>query len=408
MPSVCYDRTKRACFLTCFSTAITANLPPLFFLTFREQFGISFSLIGFLVVLNFGTQLCFDLLFSFFSHRFNIRLSLRIMPIIMTVGLVLFAAFPLLFPSHPYLGLAIGTAVFSAGAGLAEVLVSPTVAAIPSPDPDRTMSRLHSAYAWGVPATVICATVFFRLFGTEYWYFLTLLLAILPFTASLLLLTSPIPPMETPEKASAAAEEFKNPTVLLYVACIFLGGASECTMSQWCSGYLETAFGVSKTIGDLFGVALFGLMMAIARTLYGKIGRNIHSVLFWGALGAAICYLTAVFSGIPVIGLIACACTGFCTAMLWPGSLVAVSEKVPHGGVALFALMAMGGDLGASLCPQGVGMITDGVLAAGWAPELASSLGLTVEQLGMKSGMAFASLFPIAATILFAYAKKRK
>lgn len=407
-PTVSYERAKRACFLTCGSTAITANLPPLLFLTFREQFGISFSQIGLLVLVNFGVQLLFDALFSFFSHKFNIPKTLRLMPALMVAGMVLYALLPLCFPRFAYPGLLLGTAIFAVGNGLAEVLVSPTVASIPSSNPDRTMSRLHSCYAWGVPAVVAASTLFFRLFGTEYWHVLTLVLAAFPLCASLMLFASPIPPVETPKETSAAAGVFRDPTVLLYVACIFLGGATECTMSQWCSGYLETAFGIEKTVGDLLGVALFGLMMAIARTLYAKIGKNIGKVLLFSALGSAVCYLTAVVSNVSVVGLLACACTGLFSAMLWPGTLIAVAEKVPHGGVALYALMALGGDLGASLCPQGVGLITDAVIGSSFAPSLSEKFGITVEQFGIKAGMAFAMLFPIALTVLYSLAQKKK
>lgn len=401
-----YIRTNNACRLTCFSTAVTGNLSPLLFVTFRDTYGISYSLLGFLVVLNFGTQLLFDLIFSFFSHKFNITRAVKLTPVVMTAGLLLFAAAPVLFPGHIYLGLSLATVVFSAGGGLAEVLISPTVAAIPSDNPEQLMSFLHSCYAWGVVVTVAVATGFIFLFGAAKWQILTLVLALLPLAAAVLMAFSKIPPMPTPEKTSGAVGIFKNKTVIIYVICIFLGGASECTMSQWCSGYLETALGIEKWIGDLCGMALFGLMLGLGRSLYGKFGKNIHRVLILGAIGASICYITIVISNVPVVGLLACALTGFCVSMLWPGNLIAVERAVPNCGVALYALMAMGGDMGASLCPQGVGLVTDAVIASEKASQLASTLGITPEQLGMKSGMAFAALFPICAVVLFIIAKR--
>lgn len=401
-----YIRTNNACRLTCFSTAVTANLSPLLFVTFRETYGISYSLLGFLVVLNFGTQLLFDLVFSFFSHKFNIPRAVKLTPVIMTAGLLLFAAAPLLFPNHIYFGLALATVVFSAGGGLAEVLISPTVAAIPSDNPDQLMSFLHSCYAWGVVLTVAVSTGFIFVFGAAKWQILALVLTLLPFGAAVMMAFSKIPPMQTPEKASGAVGILKNKTVFLYVVCIFLGGAAECTMSQWCSGFLETAFGIEKWIGDLCGMALFGAMLGLGRSLYGKFGKNIHRVLILGAVGASVCYVTVVVSRNPVIGLLACAFTGFCVSMLWPGNLIAVEKALPNGGVALYALMAMGGDMGASLCPQGVGLITDAVIASKDAVSLAAKFGITVEQLGMKAGMAFAALFPLAAVALFAAAKR--
>ena len=403
-----YAKAKFACFLTCGATAITANLPPLFFLFFREQFGVSFSQLGLLVVLNFGTQLLFDALFSFFSHRFNLPAILRLMPFLMFFGLVLYAVSPTLLPSTPFLGLSLGTVVFAVGSGLAEVLVSPTVAEMPSENPARMMSRLHSCYAWGVPVVILLATLFFRFFGTERWQILVLLMSLPSLLAFLLLLRAPLPPMRTQEKASAAVRVFLSPKVLFCFFCIFLGGASECTMSQWCSGYLETAFGLPKAVGDLLGVALFGLTMAISRSLFGKYGKHLSLVLFGSAAGCFACYLVSVVSLSPVVGLIACACTGFFAAMLWPGSLIVASDRCPDGGVALFALMAMGGDLGASLVPQCVGFITDGVLASPFAASAASALGLPPEQLAMKAAMAFATLFPLALLILYARLIKKK
>ena len=386
--------------------AIAANISPLLFLTFRQHYGISYSLLGFLVVLNFGTQLLLDIILSFFSYRINLAYAVRSTPAVMGVGLLLLAASPIIFPAKPYIGLTIGTIVFSAGNGMCEVLTSPTIAAIPSKDSDKLLSRLHSCYAWGLLFLVAFSTGFFVLFGVENWQYLVLILTILPLFTTILFAFSPIPPMKTEKQASGVLRLFCNPTVILYFFCILLGGASEVTMSQWCSGYLESALGISKTVGDLCGVALFGAALGLGRSLYTKFGKNIHTVLFAGAFGACICYIAAAFSNNPVVGVIACASTGFCVSMLWPGCLIAVTERLPHGGVSLFALMAVGGDVGASLCPQAVGAITDMVMAAPGAESIASQLGISIEQFGMKTGMAFAALFPIAATILFYLAKR--
>lgn len=406
MTDTYYNKTKYACFLTSVCGAVAANISPLLFLTFRQQYGISYSLLGFLVVLNFGTQLLFDLILSFFSHRINLALTVRLTPAVMGVGLLFLAAAPVVFSANPYIGITIATILFSAGGGMNEVLTSPVIAAIPSKDPDKQMSKLHSCYAWGLVFTVAFSTGFFVLFGTRNWQYLVLLLTLLPLFATILFFASPIPPMKTEEQASGVVRLLFTPTTILYFFCIFLGGAAECTMSQWCSGYLESSFGISKTIGDLCGVALFGATLGFGRSLYTKFGRNIHTVLFAGSLGAAVCYVTAAFSENAIVGLVACALTGFCVSMLWPGTLIAVTERMPNAGVALFALMAVGGDLGASLCPQAVGLITDAVIANEAAADMASSLGITAEQFGMKAGMAFASLVPIAATILFFFARR--
>lgn len=168
-------------------------------------------------------------------------------------------------------------------------------------------------------------------------------------------------------------------------------------MGQWCSGYLERALGIPKVWGDMFGVALFALMLGLGRTLYAKIGKNIGRILFLGNIGAAICYFLTAVTDSAVIGLIACAFTGFCTSMLWPGNLVVASDLFPNGGVFLFAFMAAAGDTGAAVGPQLVGIITDITIASSKAADLASFWNITVEQLGMKLGMLSGMLFPLAA-----------
>ena len=394
---------KYACYSTNVTMSVTTNLSPVLFLTFRSLYGISYSMLGLLVTINFVTQLAIDLVFSFFSHRFNIPKTVKAIPVIATAGFGLYALLPTLFPEYAYLGLSLGTVIFSAASGLAEVLISPVIAALPADDPDREMSKLHSVYAWGVVGMVVFSTVFLLLFGAESWPWLTLALMTIPAMSAVLFAGSEIPKMETPGKASGALKLLKNRGVWLCVLAIFLGGASECTMAQWCSGYSEQALGIPKLWGDLFGVALFSVMLGTGRSLYAKIGRNIGKVLTLGAAGAAVCYFVAAVTGVPVVGLLACAVTGLCTSMLWPGSLVVASARFPQGGVFIYAMMAAGGDMGASVGPQLVGVITDSIMAAPWAAELADQLRVTTEQLGMKAGMLCGMLFPLAAIFVFLY-----
>ncbi len=402
-----YRRLKYACYTTNITMAVIGNLPPVLFLTFRNLYGISYSLLGLLVLINFITQLGIDLIFSFFSHKFNISKTVKLTPLIAATGLLFFIVAPLLFPDCVYLGLVIGTIIFSASGGLAEVLISPVIAAIPSKDPDREMSKLHSIYAWGVVPVIIISTLFILLFGGEKWQFLALLFCIIPLTSFLLFSKSEIPEMETPEKVSGAINNLKNKTLWLCVIGIFLGGAAECTMAQWSSSYLEQALGIPKIWGDIFGVALFGVMLGLGRTLYAKIGKNIEKVLFFGAIGAAICYFLAALST-PIIGLFACGITGLCVSMLWPGSLIVASDRIPNGGVFVFAMMAAGGDLGASVGPQLIGIITDSVIKNPAAISLAQDLNLAPEQLGLKLGMIIGMLFPLAAIPLYYRFKKKK
>lgn len=390
-------RVKAACYTINIAMAIITNFSPLLFLTFRSMYGISYSLLGLLVLINFVTQLSIDLVFSFFSHRFNIPKAVKLTPVLTFAGLLVYAVWPFFFPTSVYAGLVLGTILFSASGGFSEVLISPTIAALPAKDPDREMSKLHSIYAWGVVLMVAVSTVFFLLFGAENWQWLVLLFMTVPLAAFFLFLGTEIPAMDTPERVSGVLEHMKNPTLWLCVAGIFLGGASECTMAQWCSSYLEQALGLPKVWGDIFGVALFAVMLGLGRTLYGNIGKHITRVLFFGAIGAALCYLIASLSGIPVVGLLACAFTGFCVSMLWPGSLIVASDRIPTGGVFIYAMMAAGGDLGASVGPQLVGLITDAAIELPAAAAAAQTLGLTPEQFGMKLGMLVGMLFPLIA-----------
>ena len=182
---------------------------------------------------------------------------------------------------------------------------------------------------------------------------------------------------------------------------IFFGGASEVTMSQWSSSYLELSLGLPKIWGDIFGVALFGVMLGLGRTLYAKFGKNISKVLLLGAVGAVICYFTAAVVDISFIGLLACGLTGFCTSMMWPGSLIAASDRFPNGGVFIYALMAAGGDLGASLGTQAVGLVTDLTLKMPFAEKIAEALSITSEQLGMKIGLLTGMLFPLMGFFIY-------
>ncbi len=403
-----YVSTKIAAFLTIASTAACSFISPLLFTTFNSAYGISYTKLGFLVVLNFGTQLLFDLIYSFFSNKLNLKVSVKLTPVLMFLGLFIYAASPHIFGKHIYLGLCISTVIFSAGSGLSEVLTSPLIAAIPSKNPERLMSSLHSFYAWGVVGVVGVSTLFIHLFTSQKWQILTLILAILPLVASVFMLLSPIPDLEGEGDGRRSQNPLKNKTAVLYILCIFFAGASEITMSQWCSGYLETVFGIDKAVGDFLGLTLFGAALGLGRTLYAKFGKNIDRVLILGSLGALVCYVLAAFSPFPAVAVFACALTGFCVSMLWPGSLIAVTDKVKGAGVSLFALMAVGGDLGATLWPQAVGFITDNAEKIYTKLYPMQSFAPQSETYAMRYGMIFGIIAPICAVILFTIASKIK
>lgn len=396
-----YKRLRFACYATGLTMSVVANFPTLLFLTFRSLYGISYTQLGLLVLINYVTQLLVDLLFSFFSHKCDIPKFVRNTPAVAVLGLLLYAVWPYLAPNAVFPGLLVATVLFSASAGFAEALISPVIAAIPAKDPDREMSKLHSVYAWGVVAIVIVTTLFLLVFGKQAWPVLSVIFALIPLSATILFRGTIFPTMETPERASNVLNLLKNKGIWLCFIAIFLGGAAECTMSQWASGYIEKALGIEKVWGDVFGVALFALTLGLGRTLYAKYGKNMHRVLFIGAIATTLCYFTAAVSNIPVIGLLACALTGYFTAQFWPGNLVVASERFPSGGVFIFAFMAAGGDLGASLGPQFIGMVTDLVIASPKLVTIAQNLGLSSDQLGLKLGMLGGMFFPLIAIFIF-------
>ncbi len=401
-----FKRTKIACYSTYLSMSAVFSLPSLLFVTFREMYGISYTLLGTLVLTNFCTQLIVDLIFTFFTKHFNVKKVIRTMPLITFTGLVVYAVLPSVFPQYAYAGLLIGTVIFSVAAGLSEVLLSPIIAAIPSETPEKDMSILHSLYAYGVVMVVVVTTVFIKLFGTENWMYLTGFFALLSLVSLVLFNISPIPEMDLSHSESNGKATKKGFSMLLCVLCIFLGSAAENSMTNWISSYIENALHISKAVGDILGLTVFAILLGIGRTLYAKYGKNISSVLLAGMIGATVCYLIAGVSMIPVLSMIACVITGLCTSMLWPGTLILMEEKIPNPGVTAYALMAAGGDLGASIAPQLLGAVADKVAVSDFAVTVGNTLNLTTEQVGMKAGMLVAMIFPLLGIGVLVFIKK--
>ncbi len=399
-----YKRTKYACYFTYLAAASVFSLPPILFLTFRELYGISYTLLGTLVTVNFCIQLGMDLLLSFFGKYFNPHTLLRVTPLITSVGLFTYALFPLLYPEHAYAGLLGGTVIFSVAAGLGEVLVSPTVAAIPSEHPERNMAALHSLYGYGVVMVVVLSTIFLEVFGYEAWTYLAMLWAILPIAASILLFSSPMPPMDISHTPGEKGKGKKRSVgLILCMLCIFFGSSAECSMTNWVSAYIEEALQISKVVGNILGLTLFAVLLAFTRTWYSRYGKNIWRILIIGMATSVLCYLVASLSPVPIISMIACVLTGVCTAMLWPGTLIYMEEQIPHAGVAAYALMAAGGDFGASVAPLGIGVIVDTVAASEWVIPVSQSLGISPEQIGMKLGVLISAIFPLLGVGLLLY-----
>ena len=291
MSALNYKRTKFACYAAYFTMSSVFCLPPLLFVTLQNTFGISYTLLGTLVLTNFCTQLLVDLIFTFFSKKFNVKLIVKVMPLLTSAGLLIYALIPTFFPNIAYLGLLVGTIIFSVASGFSEVLLSPTIAALPSDNPQRDMSLLHSLYAFGVFTVVVLSTIFIKIFGADKWAYLTIFFALLPVITAVMFMFSPMPDMSGGGNATNGVKNTKDRIVAtaLCVACIFFGSCAENAMSNWASGFIENALGVSKAWGDLIGVAGFAILLGLGRIAYSKFGKKIALVLLIGMCGAVAC-----------------------------------------------------------------------------------------------------------------------
>jgi len=400
-----YRRTRFACYYAYLAMSTIFVLPPMLFIPFHEMYGISYTLLGTLVLINFCTQLSIDLAFTFFSKYFNIRLLTRIMPLLTSAGLTVYALVPTLLPQYAYAGLVTGTVIFSVAAGLSEVQLSPVVASLPSEHPEKDMSILHSLYGWGVVSVVMISSLFFLAFGTENWMILTLILAILPLIASALFWISPMPEMKSAEGAKGSGN--RSIGLLLCVLCIFLGSAAENTMTNWISGFMESALNLPKAAGDILGLAVFALLLAITRVLYARFTPDISKTLLWSMVGSAACYVVAGLCGGVILPFLACILLGMFSSMLWPGTLILMEERVPLPGVAAYALMAAGGDLGASAAPQLLGILVDKIAVSQYAITRSASTGASPEEIGLKIAMLLAAVFPILGTAVVVIIRRK-
>lgn len=373
-----YKKTLVACYLGFVTQAITANFTPLLFLTFKNTYGIGFEKIALIPMVFYFTQLLIDLAAAKFVDKIGYRVCVVSSQVLSAAGLVLMAVLPELLPV-PFAGILIAVVLYAIGSGLVEVLVSPIVEACPFENKGGMMSLLHSFYCWGAVAVILGSTLFFTAFGIENWKILTVLWAIIPFWNAFNFMFCPIERLIEDEKRMRTGQLLKLPLFWLLILLMICAGASEASMAQWASAFTESAMGVSKTVGDLAGPCLFAVFMGISRILYGKLSEKLDltkTMLACGGL-CVLCYLTASLSAIPIIGLAGCALCGVSVGIMWPGTISISSQKCPRGGTAMFAFLALAGDLGATVSPSLVGGISN--MAGG----------------NLKAGLFAATVFPL-------------
>ena len=377
-----YRKTLAACYLGFITQAITANFAPLLFLKFHADYHISLGQIALIPTAFFLTQLLVDVFCAWFVDAIGYRRSVILSEITSGLGLAGLAVIPDLF-SDPFTGILVCVIIYAIGSGLIEVVVSPIVEACPFEHKDAVMSLLHSFYCWGSVGVILLSTLFFALFGIENWRILACIWALIPLYNIWNFATCPIERLIEEGKGMTVGALFKTPLFWLAIVLMICAGASELSMAQWASAYTEAALGFPKTVGDLIGPCLFAVTMGICRVIYGKFGTRMNLTRFM--IGSGIlclcCYLLASLSASPVLGLIGCVCCGFSVGIMWPGTISITSPRLPQGGTALFALLAMAGDLGGAFGPSLVGTVTQ---------QAGDSL---------QSGMLVGSVFPLVMVL---------
>lgn len=386
-----FRHTLFASYTGYFVQAIINNFVPLLFLTMQKSFGFSYRMISLLIMINFTVQLFVDLLSAGLIDKIGYRKSIVGAHFLAAAGLCCLGVLPYIL-SNPYTGVVISIFIYAVGSGLIEVIISPLVEACPTENKSGSMSFLHSFYCWGQMCVVLFSTVFFTLFGTENWRILAFLWAIVPLLNGFYLLMVPMPSLLQDYKGIGIRALLKNKTFWLCAVIMLCAGASEIAMSQWASAFAESGLGVSKTVGDLLGPCLFAALMGSARVLYAKFSTKIalKTVMGFSAALCIISYLLSSLSPNPILALIGCGLCGLSVGVMWPGTFSLSTKEIPNGGTAMFALLALFGDLGCTTGPASVGFIT-------------SLFGDNLSR-----GLLFAVIFPLVLLVMLSGLKEKK
>ena len=355
-----YNKTITACFVGYIVQAVINNFTPLLFLFFQKSYHIPLSHITLLVTFNFGIQLLVDLLSVGFIDKIGYRASIIIAHVLSAAGLILLTVLPEILPV-PFIVILIAVMIYAIGGGLLEVLVSPVVEACPSDNKEKAMSMLHSFYCWGYAGVVLISTLFFYVAGIENWKILAAIWAVIPIGNAFAFAKIPIAPLiEDGESGLELKDLFRIKVFWILLIMMVCAGASEQAVSQWASAFAEKGLGISKAAGDLAGPMAFAVLMGMSRLFYGKYGDRIHLERFmvYSSFLCVLSYLGISLFPIPLFNLIACAVCGLSVGIMWPGTFSKASAALPKGGTAMFALLALGGDIGCSGGPTLVGMVS--------------------------------------------------
>ena len=391
-----YKQTLRACYLGLVTQAININLAPLFFVIFHDQFGLSFEMLGRLVLLNFTTQLAVELAALKFVDRIGYRASVIIAHSLSCLGIIgLGILFRLV--SNSTLALAASVLTLACGGGIMEVVISPIVESLPTEAKAASMSLLHSFYCWGQMAVVMITTLILWVFGRQMWFYLPLFWALIPLYNLFQFMRVPMRELVPKGEEMSILELFRSPVFFLSLLLMICAGAAELTMSQWSSLFAEMGLGVPKVVGDLVGPALFAFFMVVGRTPYGMRGGaiNLTKALRAGCLLCIACYALTVFSSLPFFSLLGASLCGLSVSLMWPGILSLSAARFPRGGTAMFGILAISGTLGCSLGPWLTGLVSDLSQNSAIVQNWSASRGFGLEQAGLRTGLLVGIVFPI-------------
>ena len=389
--SLNYNHTLYACYTGYITQAIVNNFAPLLFLTFAASFSLTLDRIALITTLNFAVQLLTDLLSLKYVDRIGYRKCVVAAHVFSVLGLVGLAVLPSL-TGHPYVGILVSVVLYAIGGGLIEVLISPIVEACPTERKEAAMSLLHSFYCWGHVGVILLSTLFFRIAGIQHWQVLAVLWALIPLVNCFAFAKVPILPVTGDAEPLSLKELVTNRLFWLFMVIMICAGASEHSMSQWASAYAESALGVVKTAGDLAGPGGFAFLMGTSRALYGKYSERIplRTAMTLSALLCIASYALATMTHQPVWGLIGCALCGFSVGLFWPGTFSLMAVRMPGAGTAMYALMALAGDVGCSLGPTIVGFAANAM------------------NNDLKAGLLYAMVFPLLILIGIRLLKPKK
>lgn len=378
-----------------FVQAMVINITPLIFIPLIEQLGLTYEQVGRLILVSFLTQMLIDLICSGIVDRIRSKPLLVLSHFLAGAGLWIFALSPR-FGNNAYNGLILGTIIFSMGCGLLEVLLSQIINSLPSKKKTANMALLHAFYPIGKVAVIVVTGISLQAFGMESWPLLFILWSVVPFLNMIAFLFVE-PPAPAHESTRQTVRELIH--IPMYLGLLFLmalAGATEVTIAQWTSAFLERGLGFEKAVADIVGFGLFAVGMIFGRLWVGLRGEHLDltRIMIWSAfLSAVICAVMAL-SPWPWVSLIACAPAGLFISMLWPGTISLTTARFPLAGASMFALLAASGDGGGSFMSWVVGFAADMFGKTGIPIQIGGWI-MEPEPFGLRAGFLLTAACPV-------------